>query len=262
MSKKILSTLLAAAMLLSFAAVAVAYDADYSYLPEPTEYVEIVALNVDTELQAQGRALITGTLNTFATGTYYLRGTATQPVEHDVLFDVVPMRTAGIAIAADDSRIVVEQTINWSNELGTFRGFLFRVFFGRRIRMVADTNDARIVFPGRRFFFSLADLDEDMPILNMESLDLTSLGDLEVPADLHVERANNYIRVTLENTDGGYTHFFYRIGQLRRIVTELPDEGITVIEVDSFSGSPASSLFSTGWMLYVPLGWFVRLFNA
>lgn len=260
MTKKILSALLAAAMLLSLAAVAAAYD---PYIPEQAqpELASIAALNEASELQEQGRALVAATIEVLATGTFYLRGTSTLPAQHDHLFDLVPSPAVPIAFAADGDQFVLEQNIIWGDVLSGFQGILFRMIFGNRMRMVvSENNDARIVFPGRRFFFDLTDLGDDLPMFNLDDFDLTHLEALEIPEDLPVERAGNYIRVTLDNTDGGYTHFFYRSSLLRRIVTELPDGSVTVIEVDSLSGNPPESLFSTGWMLYIPLGWFVRLF--
>ncbi|MCL2194778.1 MAG: hypothetical protein FWB76_02380 [Oscillospiraceae bacterium] len=258
--KKVLSTLLAVAMLLSLVAVtAAAYTYDTDYIAEPA----VAVLSADAELQAQGHALLTNTLNVFGSGSYYLRGTATQPVQYDGLFNVLPPRTADVVIAADAGRVTVEQNVSWSSELGFFRGFFMRLVFGNRVRMmVSENNDPRVVFPNRRFFFSLQDMG-DAPILDLEALDLVDLGDLDIPAaaDLAARAEGNYLQVTLENADGGYTHFFYRSSQLRRIVSEMP-EGNTVIVVHHFSGNPPARLFSAGWMLYVPMGWFVRLFNA
>ncbi|MCL2530805.1 MAG: hypothetical protein FWE40_01445 [Oscillospiraceae bacterium] len=261
MTKKVLSALLAVAMLLSFAAIATAYDTAYeAYLPEQAQ--EIAALNEAAELQEQGRALITATADTLGSGSFYLRGSSTLPADHNHLFDLVPSPAVPIAFAADDGQLVFEQNVNWGDVLGGFQGFLFRVIFGNRMRMVVNEDEARIIFPGRRFFFNLTDLGEDLPVFNFEDFDLTGLGEIDIPTELPVERAGNYIRVTLDNDDGGYTHFFYRSSLLRRIVTEMPDGSVTVMEIDSLSGNPPESLFSTGWMLYIPLGWFVRLFNA
>jgi len=254
--KKILATLLAAAMLLSLAVTAVAYD-DYQ-APAP--------LAVDLELQAQGRALITETLDVFNTGSFHLRGTTVLPTTLDHLFDPLPGQTAAIVMAANADQMVFEQTISFSSMLGNVRGFFFRLFFGNRMRMVVEDDDVRIIFPNRRLFFSVAELAEltgdDFPVLDLADLDFSGLGDLVVPADLHVERAGNYIRVTLENAEDGYTHFFYRSGLLRRIVTELPDDSISIILVDSFSANPPARLFSTSWMLRFPLGWLLRMSNA
>jgi len=250
MMKKLLATLLTVVLLLSFATVAFAAD-------------DLEATIAAADLQAQGRALITGTIDVFATGTFYLRGHTSLP-EGALEFD---MAHEGIAIvmAANDGNVVLEQQVDWASMIGGFRGWVFRALLGRTMRMIITDDDVRVVFPNRRLFFSMAELHDllggDMPIFDLAELDFTSFAQLDIPADLLVERAGNDIRVTLENTDEGYTHFYYRTGLLRRIVTELPDNSISVIEVGTFSGNAPANLFSTSWMLRMPLGWLIRIIN-
>jgi len=231
MKKKLIATLLAMAMLLSFATIG-------------------AAASEAPDLQAQGRAMLEETFAVFETGQFTLRGRSQTPNDS---------RPYPITLVIDGDRMAVEAPSSirfWSDRgVNRFQAFAMRAVFGNRLRVFLSPEQSAVVFQNRRAFISFDGILEDDD-------DLFSWiggfgGVREIPAQLSVAEVTinrrTYLRVTFEEYGATWTYDYHN-GQLRRLVA-TSWAGTVLIEVDYFSGTVDESLFSTRWMIGIPLNW-------
>jgi len=231
--KKILAMLLAMAMLLSFGAMG--------------------AMAAETELEAQGRALLEETIAVFNSWEFTLRGQGTNPLNAQML---------PLAIAMDGDRVAFETSgFRWY-DLGLRRlpAFGMRLLLGSRTRAIIEADRTLFVFPARCVYFRTSGID---------FFDGLGFIDLEMPEDIAVTQIiagpvyerQIYIRVAIEQEGAVVAYYYYDWyhplrdwdGQLVRVTTTNADGETMRLEIDYFSGTADSNMFSTRWMLGIPL---------
>lgn len=217
--KKCFALLLAAAMLLSLGMIGAS-----ATTPE------------EEALQAQGKALLQGTIDTLASGTYTVEFLRTGFGEK-------------IVLTMDGTHLAYETDMDWNGQywlLGKISGFFIRLILGTKSRVLFTSTETSLIFPEK---------NQKMQLNEVASQIIESLGiflrynpfaawpdEMIDECTVTNETLNNksYLCVTFDDADGNRTKAYYQDGALKYC-----DTSYELLDIHSLSPTASANMFQT-----------------
>ena len=214
--KKILSILLAMAILMTFATV----------------FAAASPVVVEDPVREQGEALFEETMAIARTRDFTVQGRSWD--------GSTPM-----TMTVYDGHLAMEFGLDfWEMGMRRVPSWLFHALLGRSVRLVIDAETSRLVFPDRRFFLDF-DLfwPEEMAMIRML---INADNDLDNMISLRdVQQWDEFIAVLVNIFDVGWVEFLYFNDEL----VHVPG---FITNIDSLEPGADRSIFSDRWMLRLP----------
>ena len=240
MKKRILSVILALAMLLPVFAVGT-----FALTPEE-----------------EAKQYMTEVLEIFGGGSFTMKTRSTAPF--------VGNQVTPLTIAIDDSRMAFEMPMEWrqlfqtqgmSNFRSTIMGWMAQLFFGKRLRVITAPDQIVIVFPEKKMYMPL-DGEPGEPLdFDLDGVLGEAFNGAKTPAEIeekldgitaeYAVGGQPYLRVTIDNS-GSIMRYYFLDGELKRIEAETYGETVTW-EIDLLTRTVDPAFFSTAGMRTMPL---------
>jgi len=177
-----------------------------------------------------------------------------------------------LTIAIDGDRMAFEMPMDWGQLFqadgngylrSMFLGWIAQLIFGKKMRFITKTDGMAIAFPDKKMYLSMTDddlLDFDWADALAEVLGAGQRPDLSgLTASEPTIGGKKYLCATVEYDYSTVSYFFLN-GEPKRI--EANAEGESVMwEIDMLSGQVEPAFFSTAGMRTVPISFLLPIGN-
>ncbi|MDR2525188.1 MAG: hypothetical protein LBC83_03180 [Oscillospiraceae bacterium] len=230
----------------------------------------------------EGKKLLQGTQNILKSKTFTLKGTGIAAMPFAGASSGTPTN-ATMIMAVDQNKIAMEssgslgQMMTASAEEDYYgqnkiRAAAVDAMFGKRFRMVIAGEKIYYVFPDRKIYVDFGAMAASAGEAALDTSALTGIvdemfGGESMTATVTTSKVKvdgkEYTCASVKDADGSVRSFYYLGGELKRM-EQLDSSGrqISLLQVDSLTGTVDQSLFSVKGMTAMDLVKFASIFGA